>query len=223
MRMRLDRLTTLYVADPLRRTLVDKTSIPILMYHSIADDDEIGVHPYYRTSTSPQVFAQHMGYLHDQGYKTINLADAVGLLQNNPSTRKCAVITFDDGYGDFYKHAFPILNHHGFTATVFLPTDYIGSARMRFNKRECLTWAEVRELREHGIRFGSHTVTHPQLRTLDDNGINRELSESKSTIEDKLGGSVDSFSYPYAFPEGSNSFTQKLRNTLVNCGYSQGV
>ena len=60
MGLRIDRLTTLYVVDPLRRTFADKASIPILMYHSIADEDESRVHPYYRTSTAPRVFAAQM-------------------------------------------------------------------------------------------------------------------------------------------------------------------
>jgi peptidoglycan/xylan/chitin deacetylase (PgdA/CDA1 family) len=224
MGLRIDRLTTLYVVDPLRRRgFADMGSIPILMYHSIADEDESGVHPYYRTATAPSIFAQHVKYLHDHGYKTINLANAVGSLRNGPPTQRCAVITFDDGYSDFYQHAFPILNRYSFTATVFLPTEYIGAARMRFNKKNCLTWAEVRELKEHNIEFGSHTVTHPQLRMLDENAIHREVVRSKNTIEDKVGESVDSFSYPYAFPERHVAFTTKLRDTLVNSGYKQGV
>jgi peptidoglycan/xylan/chitin deacetylase (PgdA/CDA1 family) len=193
------------------------------MYHSIADEDETGVHPYYRTATAPSVFEFHMQYLRDQGYSAINLAEAVSLFQTGTPATKCAVITFDDGYGDFYQHAFPALSRHGFTATVFLPTAYIGMAPIQFKGKDCLTWPEIRELRKHNVVFGSHTVTHPQLSTLDDNTVNNEVLNSKRAIEDNLGESVDSFSYPYAFPEGKISFTQKLRDTLVNSGYNQGV
>jgi peptidoglycan/xylan/chitin deacetylase (PgdA/CDA1 family) len=224
MNLRIDRLTTLYVVDPLRRyRLADKTSIPILMYHSIADEDESRVHPYYRTTTAPSVFTLHMQYLHDHGYRTINLPDAVGLLRNGTSPQKCAVITFDDGYSDFYKHAFPTLNRYSFTATVFLPTDYIGRRRTQFNAKDCLTWREVRELLAQNMSFGSHTVTHPQLRTLDESAVTREIVKSKNTIENEIGELVESFSYPFAFPEGNTSFTQKLRDTLKKAGYRQGV
>ena len=66
-------------------------------------------------------------------------------------------------------------------------------------------------------------MTHPQLSTLDEQAINRELGASKKTIEDHLGESVNSFSYPYAFPEEKSSFTRMLRDTLTACGYGQGV
>ena len=224
MSLRLDRLATLYVVNPLQRRMSrNKPSIPILMYHSITDSDETGVHAYYRTATSPSVFAQHMHHLHELGYSTINVADAVSLLQKGGPTKKYAVVTFDDGYADFYTNAFPALSRHGFTATVFLPTAYIGMAPVQFKGKDCLTWSEIRELRKYGISFGSHTVTHPQLSTLDATAVKSELVNSKRTIEDNLGESVDSFSYPYAFPEGNISFTQRLRCTLMNSGYNQGV
>jgi peptidoglycan/xylan/chitin deacetylase (PgdA/CDA1 family) len=224
MSFRPDRFATLYVVNPVQRRISrNKPSIPILMYHSISDEDETNVHAYYRTATSPSVFMQHMHCLHDLGYSTINVADAVNVLQNGGSPKRYAVVTFDDGYADFYAQAFPALNRYGFTATVFLPTGYIGKVPVQFKEKDCLTWNEVRELRKYGISFGSHTVTHPQLSALDLTTVKDEIVNSKRTIEDNLGESVDSFSYPYAFPEGNVSFTQKLRNTLINSGYHQGV
>lgn len=94
---------------------------------------------------------------------------------------------------------------------------------MKFKGKECLTWAEIRELRKHRIYFGSHTVTHPQLSTLEAQAIKSEVQESKKSIEDNIGECVDSFSYPYAFPEENSTFTKMLRETLIACGYRQGV
>ncbi len=224
MGLRIDRFATLCVVNPVQRRLPrKKLSIPILMYHSITDDDEAKVHAYYRTTTSPSVFLRHMEYLHDLGFSTVSVADAVNLLQNGGSPTKHAVVTFDDGYADFYKHAFPALSRYGFTATVFLPTAYIGATPLQFKGRNCLTWNEVRELRSYGMFFGSHTATHPQLSTLDASGIKEEIVTSKQTIEDNLGESVDSFAYPFAFPEENRPFVRMLRNVLVESGYHQGV
>jgi peptidoglycan/xylan/chitin deacetylase (PgdA/CDA1 family) len=136
---------------------------------------------------------------------------------------KGVVVTFDDGYSDFFRQAFPILNRFSFTATVFLPTAYIGTVAKQFKGMACLTWKEVRELRKCGISFGSHTVTHPQLRSLKANEINSEVVNSKTTIEDNLGESVDSFSYPFAFPDEDTTFAQTLRNALAGAGYDNGV
>jgi peptidoglycan/xylan/chitin deacetylase (PgdA/CDA1 family) len=144
-------------------------------------------------------------------------------LQSGSPTKKCAVITFDDGFSDFYRHAFPALSRHHFSATVFVPTAYIGTQPIKFKGKDCLTWNEIRELRKHGIVFGSHTVTHPQLSTLDATAVRNEIVDSKRTIEDNLGEPVDGFAYPYAFPEEKVSFVRMLRDTLADAGYHQGV
>lgn len=224
MSFRFDRFATLYLVNPIRRSAPgNQFAIPILMYHSIADEEETGVQPYYRTTTTPAVFALHMKHLADHGYRTINVADAVKFLQDGSPTEKCAVITFDDGYRNFYHHAFPILSRYHFSATVFLPTAYIGTQPVQFKGRDCLTWNEVRELRKHGVSFGSHTVTHPQLASLDAAGVRSEIVRSKQTLDDNLGEAIDCFAYPYAFPEQNVSFVSMLRDTLVEAGYHQGV
>jgi peptidoglycan/xylan/chitin deacetylase (PgdA/CDA1 family) len=224
MSFRFDRFATLYLVNPLRRRVPgSEPSIPILMYHSISEQDETDVHAYYRTATSTSMFAQHMQYLRDLEYSAINVAEAVRLLQSRELTKKYVAVTFDDGYADFYTHAFPALSRHGFTATMFLPTAYIGTSRMQFKGRDCLTWSEVRELRKHGMCFGSHTVTHPQLSTFGNGAVKDEIVNSKQTIEDNLGEPVDSFSYPFAFPENNKPFVRELRNILEDSGYRQGV
>jgi len=225
MSFRFDRFATLYLFNPLRsHELGDKRSIPILMYHSISDDAEMGVHPYYQTATSPQRFALQMKYLRDSGYRTGSPGEIAAQLQTNAEiANKTVVITFDDGFRDFYHGAFPVLNECGFGATVFLPTAYIGDDPVSFKGRDCLTWAEVRELRKHGILFGSHTVTHPQLRDLTALAINEEITNSKNTIEQELGCAADSFAYPYAFPQTDAGFISMLRDTLRKAGYQSGV
>jgi peptidoglycan/xylan/chitin deacetylase (PgdA/CDA1 family) len=225
MQMRLDRLLTLYCVSPWLRLQSRKDrSIPILMYHSITDQQEAGVHPYYRTSTTPAALAAQLKHLRNEGYASCNLAQALHQLQAEASDHtKLVVITFDDGYRDFYDQAFSILNQYGFSATIFLPTAYIGASPISFKGKDCLSWGEVRELSRHGILFGSHTETHPQLRELSRAAVNQELANSKKTIEEKLGCAVESFAYPYAFPQADTDFTRVLRDSLRQAGYENGV
>jgi peptidoglycan/xylan/chitin deacetylase (PgdA/CDA1 family) len=225
MNFRLDRLVTLYLVSPiLGLASEDQQSIPILMYHSISDDDESRSHPYYRTGTSPRTFALQMEQLHLAGYQTCSPAQAVAQLRaKTAKASKQVVITFDDGYSDFYKKAFPSLNQFSFSATVYLPTAYIGESPLQFKGRDCLTWSEVRELENEGILFGSHTVTHPQLSGLSKDAVKMEITDSRKSIEDKTGHAVDSFAYPYAFPQADSDFRKMLRDTLVTAGYSNGV
>jgi peptidoglycan/xylan/chitin deacetylase (PgdA/CDA1 family) len=46
------------------------------------------------------------------------------------SARPIAAITFDDGYRDFYEHAFPLLKRKGIPAAVFAVTDYVGTSEV---------------------------------------------------------------------------------------------
>jgi peptidoglycan/xylan/chitin deacetylase (PgdA/CDA1 family) len=225
MDLRLDRLATLYLVSPLlRHASAGGPRIPVLMYHSISDQDESGSRAYFRTCTAPHVFEDQMANLHSNGYNACSLAQAIDQLRSGTDAAyKPVVITFDDGYSDFYREAFPILNRYGFSATVFLPTAYIGDSPTQFKNKDCLTWAEVRELSHHGMLFGSHTVTHPQLRELSLAEINHELVNSKKTIEEKLGSAVDSFAYPFAFPQTDPEFKKMLRDSLRQAGYQNGV
>lgn len=220
---RLDRFLTLYVCRYLLKkqsSVLDK-QIPILMYHSISDVKE-NSHPYYHVNTSPAVFESHIKYLHDNNYSVINLHD-LGKSFDTNSQNKHVVITFDDGFLDFYISAYPILRKFGFTATVFLPTAFIQNNRTSFKDNPCMTWDEVRQLSAEGIIFGSHTVTHHQLTTLTNTDIDHELLFSKEIIQDKLGTTINTFSYPYKFPDENRRFKIILQDLLIKCGYKYGV
>jgi peptidoglycan/xylan/chitin deacetylase (PgdA/CDA1 family) len=223
---RADRFASLYFVRPLRHLMFNRNQmrIPILMYHSISEVSHTDTHPYFAAETSPKVFAEQMRFLHDNDYCTISPAEVVTLLSSGQTDKKkFVVITFDDGYRDFYTEAFPILNQLGMSATVYLPTAYIKQRSSPFKGKECLTWAEVRELHKAGVGFGSHTVTHPKLTGLCHAELERELRRSKEKIENELGCAVQSFAYPYAFPEQDREFAHRLRDLLMVTGYNNGV
>ncbi|EEF62367.1 polysaccharide deacetylase family protein [Pedosphaera parvula] len=224
--VRFDRLLTLSLARPFGCIGLggNKERLPILMYHSISTDVESGTSDYYKTCTSPKVFAEQMAVLSSEGYQAVSLAE--GLKRTRDGKRadgKNVVITFDDGFRDFHTEAFPVLKKYGFGATMFLPTAYIGNEVRRFKDRECMTWNEVREMRKAGIEFGSHTVNHPILYQLDFKKIRAEIEQSKSVIEAELGEPIGSFAYPYAFPSADRGFVGEFVGLLKEAGYAQSV
>lgn len=225
MTFRLDRVGSLWLALPLVRCISEHgAGIPILMYHSIAEEDESQVHPYYRTATSPPSFASQMEYLHTAGYTACSPADARSIAGSSAmSVGKLVALTFDDGYQNVYREAFPVLQRFNFTASIFLSTAYIGNTTLEFKGRSCLNWSEVREMRKYGITFGSHTVTHRQLSSLSRSEVRRELVQSKRVIEQEISASVDSFAYPYAFPHADSAFLAMLQDLLQEVGYINGV
>jgi len=219
---RLDRLLTLCLFQPLQKAVggTGGFRLPVLMYHSVSDQSEADVAPYYRTTTSPKVFAEHMSLLHAEGWKTVGLKAGLQALGDEKATyQKVVALTFDDGFRDFHTAAFPILRQYGFGATVFLPIAFIGKEPIRFKTHECLTWDEVRELHQAGIEFGSHTVNHPELVHLAWGEVEKEVRDSKTEIEQRLGVRVTSFAYPYAFPRANRDFASRLGQLLRETGY----
>lgn len=256
--MRLDRFITLRLVRPCRQALdlvrpAVGQSVSILMYHGISGNPEPRTPAYYRTNTSPAQFRHQMRFLREKGYESVALdqalqtftsatvppsAPSVDRVQPFRHRQRGIVITFDDGFRSFYTEAFPVLQEFGFTATMFLPTAFIGGVRQLFSPRggtrrpaegpqdsgggagsECLTWAEVLEMRSHGIRFGSHTVTHPRLSGCAWEEIERELGDSRSELEQRLGEPITTFAYPYALPQHDVRFLKLFRELLVSVGY----
>ncbi|WP_446744386.1 polysaccharide deacetylase family protein [Silvibacterium acidisoli] len=222
--VRADRLLTINVVEPLHRAFRVNISarIPMLMYHGISD--QLGDrHPYFETSTSAAVFASHMQYLRDQGYRALSVPVALQMLADGNECSRTVVITFDDGCRDFYTEAMPILQKCGLNATLFVVTGIADGHPHHFGNTKFMTWPEIREAAQSGIDVGSHTVSHPKLHSLSEANVRRELEQSKWTIEDKLGRPVRTISYPYAFPEEDPSFRSSLRHSVQQAGYTYGL
>lgn len=227
--VRLDRLITLGLVQPLRKKFAFRQSrsqrrLPILMYHSVSDDEKPGVSDYHKVCTSAKRFAEQMQWLTELGWRGVTLEEGLeSFTKPVRSSDRLVVITFDDGFLDFQTAAIPALRKHAFSATVYLPTAFIGNERCRFKDRECLIWSEVRELKRSGIEFGSHSVNHAVLTKLPWLRVEAELKHSKQKLEDELGSEVASFAYPYAFPTGDRLFCNSLAGLLSDLNYRNCV
>ena len=165
----------------------------ILCYHRVNDGEK-----KYDSVTLSR-FREQMDFLAQAGYRTVSL----GRFFDEPGDEKNVVITFDDGYRDNLKNAFPILEEFGFRATVFC----VGS---RIGEEGYLTRPDLRQMQEGGWEIGSHTLSHPDLRSLDIGLKWREIAESKSFLEEFLDLEIDFFCYPFGFyDEESVALVQK--------------
>lgn len=81
---------------------------------------------------------------------------------------------------------------------------------------KALTWAQVREMSDQGVLFGSHTCSHASLASLNVEELRDELERSRREIELRVGRKVDTFAYPYGH---AHSFNETSKTILREVGY----
>jgi peptidoglycan/xylan/chitin deacetylase (PgdA/CDA1 family) len=223
-KMRLDRIVSIGLSKLVPGVLGWRSQqrIPILMYHGIQTG--LGMrHPYFETNTSPNLFEAQMRFLSEAGYKAASLNEILEAIRTKQKMDKWVAITFDDGYKDFYTQAFPILQKYNLHATVFVVPGFINGLHPEKNRCDYMSWEQIREVSAHGISIGSHTMTHPALYTLPLSVIEEQVRQSKDLIQNELGSAIDSFAYPFAFPEYDQQFVGELREVLQTHSYRCGV
>jgi peptidoglycan/xylan/chitin deacetylase (PgdA/CDA1 family) len=94
----------------------------ILCYHGISLEDEHIWDP--DLYMGPLQFAQRMRLLESNKCTVLRLEEGLQRLYARDLPPRSVVLTFDDGLYDFYAQALPILQEHGFPATVYLTTYY---------------------------------------------------------------------------------------------------
>lgn len=198
------------------------TVIPILMYHyvRVAPDptDTIGIN----LSVKPELFAQQMRYLADNGYTTLTMSDVYAILAGRQALPpKPIALTFDDGYRDFYTAAWPVLRQYNFKATSNVVSGFIDADLY-------MTWAMIRELDASGlVEIGVHTSNHADLVALSQARRWQEISGSKAAIERGLGHPVTAFAYPAGkYDAGVIELVRKagyLTATTVKFGSKQSL
>jgi peptidoglycan/xylan/chitin deacetylase (PgdA/CDA1 family) len=189
-------------------TAVSPARVPVLMYHEVADSSATDS----PLAVSPNVFADQIAYLHDAGFNTVTAGELAAILAGGPGDlpERPVVLTFDDGYGDFYTQALPLLKQHGFNATLFQTTGWVGKED---EIKRMLNWRELAESEQAGVEIGAHTCKHPQLDQLPEKEMREELYVSKNLLEDQLGLRVPGLAYPFGY---SNA---KVRRVAKELGY----
>jgi len=193
--------------------------LPILMYHRVAPD---GSPALARYRVTPEAFEAQLRYLCEAGFHSVRLDDWRAAMEvRRPLPGRAIHITFDDGYRDFLTNAWPLLEHYGFSATVFLVADRIGQSsswdRGYGAEFPLLGWSEIHQLAGEGVEFGSHSASHPFLTALALEDLVREGAHSRALLECGLGVPVRAFAYPYG------DVDQTVQHLVGACGYVFGL
>jgi peptidoglycan/xylan/chitin deacetylase (PgdA/CDA1 family) len=159
--------------------------IPILMYHYIrdfhSDSDKVGTN----LSVSPAVFAQQLAAIKAAGYTSTTFNEVM----SGNAPKKPIIITFDDGYNDAYSTALPILQSQEMRGVFYIVSGFL-------NTTHYITTDQMKALDVAGMEIGSHTVDHKNLAGMDRSAQEKELRDSKTSLESLIGKAVTAFCYP---------------------------
>jgi peptidoglycan/xylan/chitin deacetylase (PgdA/CDA1 family) len=173
----------------------------ILMYHQVGDFPSMKSHRatycHYRN------FKKQMAFLSRMRYPVLTISEALaGLRGEKDLPERAVVLTFDDGYDNFYEYAAPELSRRGFPSVVFLLSEKIGRnadwlAKDGLDPAPLMGRKRIEELTGAGVEFASHGRTHRRLSRLAPEEIREEIVRSKAELEDLLQAPVRHFCYPY--------------------------
>ena len=169
--------------DLLSETEAFGKRIPILMYHGV-DDSIWGNASLF---TKPSEFEKQMQYLSDNEYTTLFLSE----IDQAVNYEKPVIITFDDGYMDMYTIAYPIMKAHNIKSNMYIISGWL-------DDNVYMNADMVKELSDSNlVEIGSHTVSHVHLNTLSYEEQEKQLLESKETLESITGKKINTIAYPY--------------------------
>lgn len=171
-------------------------TVPILCYHRFGSGSS-------KMLVSPAQFEAQLDWLARNRYTVLRLGDLAGFLAGRePLPQRSVVITIDDGYESVYRHAYPALKKHGFVATLFVYSDFVGA-------RDGLSWAQLQEMAASGvIDIQAHSKSHRNLieRHAGETeaayrlSIDAEIRVPRQTLERRLaaaGVQVRHFAFPF--------------------------
>jgi peptidoglycan/xylan/chitin deacetylase (PgdA/CDA1 family)/nucleoid-associated protein YgaU len=166
--------------------------VPVLVYHNISPEDR------GKLSIAVRKFETQMRALRAEGFQTVPLGDFLEYTAGRRQLpRKSVLLTFDDGYRSFVQYARPILKDLGFTATLFVYSNFVGGGGG-------LSWTELRAIVTQGFDVQAHSKSHGNLRRTDEESqdayarrMEAELAYPAELFRKNLGRPSDVLAYPY--------------------------
>ena len=186
------------------------------MYHSISE--HVGKEKHNKWRVKPKDFEKQMNWFYKNNWKSFTISELVKL---DEIPKKSFVVTFDDGFEDNFLNAFPILKKYNFKATIYLVPNQKTNHWEEKNTTvlsNLLNEKQILEMQKLGlIEFGSHTLSHVNLSTINDEQLLNELKKSKEEVEKITNQECEAFAYPYG------KFDDNIVNSVKRVGYKNAT
>ncbi len=233
-------IITLIFSVPVVAESSDTVSVPVLMYHSVGDGDEIVI-------ISPENFRSHLEAIKQNGFTPISLDELIKFVDYGfPLPEKPVCITFDDGYLDNFTVAFPMLKEYGFKATIFAIVSSVGKETYKntsYGITPHFSYDQAREMVDSGlISVQSHTYDMHQSKKFESGEaretvlrfeneslmdyISRFQSDfmtSKTILETELKKPLVGFAYPLGKYNAVTDYILKSNGVRVTMATSTGM
>lgn len=186
--------------------------LPIIMYHHVEIVKNSHDFNRKKLGITPENLEKQLKLFTDNGYVSYFVKDIPKMLSGEivPAPKKI-VLTFDDGYKDFYSQALPLLKKYNVKATAYITYNLIG-------KSDYLTVSDLQEIiKTNLVEIGSHALDHKSLEYLKEEEIKKQISESKNNLEKKFGVPIETFAYPYGY------YSQKVMQGVRDSKYKAAV
>lgn len=159
--------------------------IPILMYHSISNDDATN-----SLLVPVEQFNKQMEWLNKEGFTPMLMGDVVKSLKTGNVPKRPVAITFDDGYADNYTVAYKALLNNNMKGTFFIITDNTDADSWFMSSKM------LKEMASKGMGIENHTSKHQELNKLSRANKVSIIKDGKDFLKDKCGVDSKFLCYP---------------------------
>lgn len=182
--------------------------LPVFYYHHIQSREVALAKKQTNLTVYTDVFQSQMQYLKDKGYNVLTMNDLISFFDNGTQIpARSILLTFDDGYGDFYTDALPILQSLGFRSTMFTVTGLV-------NNPDYLTWDQISQANGSGVLFANHTWSHKSLPSVGSDSQQNEITLADTQLSEHGLNNPKIFAYPYG------GYTSFAASYLKSLGYN---
>lgn len=183
-------------------------NLPVIFYHHIQNMDVAKANGQQNLTVATDTFIKQMQYLKDKGYNTASTSVLTDFFDKSiPVPKNSIIITFDDGYEDFYVNVLPVIKQDGFKVVLALPTGLVGNPGY-------LTWDEISQGASNGIEIINHTWSHANMASGNTSVIQREITTADNQLNAQGYNKNKAFVYPYG------GYSDYAMNFLKEKGYT---
>jgi len=161
-------------------------------------------------------FQKQLDYFKNNNFHIITIDEALDNMEGEKPKDKLRPLslTFDNGFMDFYSHAFPLLQENKYPSTLLISPNKIGkSIKIGDNTIPYLSWSLLKELADNNVTIGAYEDNNWNINRIDEKTVLSHIDNYKKELEDKLGIAIRYFGVKEGVPG------EKIRDQLIKLGY----